>query len=362
MGGIVARSLLASTQKDGWDTTDIAAVITMSTPHSLAPARFDHAIDKIYADILRWENSNKTTVNVPTLAICGGSTDALIPSETCALPDLSPAARNRYEASSWYRWTAYTTSLPGIWSGIGHREMVWCHQVRWRTARTALELGALSKASESTAAERIISRWFPSPVDNQAEHEASIHSTDGLSPPRLVLKNITHTIITAATFRLPVPTGSSHAYLLPATSHQPQNLTLLIAKGVLAHPPVHSSKLPHHQGSLRVSLYFCPETGLGPNVLPESCLPIGPGRGYVHLIPLPTPGRDFPDSEGVDESEGIVFWSGDVTGGQKGGWVAFMIEGGADSKGTSWMIAGFDQERSQVVHTNTLGMCILLKT
>ncbi|KAF9519149.1 hypothetical protein BS47DRAFT_1388290 [Hydnum rufescens UP504] len=349
MGGIVARSLLTSPQKDGWNTTDIAAVITMSTPHSLAPARFDHAIDKIYSEISRWENSNKTnTVNVPTLAICGGSTDALIPSETCALPDLSPSAMKRYDASPWYRWTAHTTSLSGIWSGVGHREMVWCHQVRWRVARTALELGALSKASDSLHAGRIISRWFPSPVDNQVEHESGGR---GINTAPCFKKYTPYGYYSGDLPPLSPP-DSSHAYLLPVGDLQPQNLTLLIAKGVLAPAVLHSPKLSDHQGSFRLSLYFCSATGLGSHVLPESCISIDPGRGANNrLIPLPTPGRDFPDSEGVDESERIVFWNGDVIGTQKGGWVAFVVEGGTDSRGTSWAIAGFDQERIQYAYS-----------
>ncbi|KAF8204692.1 GPI-inositol-deacylase [Pholiota molesta] len=126
MGGIVATSLLPS--------NNISTVITMSTPHTLPPARFDFRIDKLYRKLQTILEDDPT----PIVSICGGATDTMIPSESCILPRTSKGV---------FRRTVFTSALEGAWTGVGHREMVWCHQVRWRVARAALELGAANDGS-----------------------------------------------------------------------------------------------------------------------------------------------------------------------------------------------------------------------
>lgn len=121
MGGIVAVSLLPSRH--------ISLIVTMSTPHTLAPLRLDSRIAEIYARNSKILETDPT----PILSICGGATDMMILSEACVLPTTSDA----------YRRTVFTSGTDGIWTGVGHREMVWCHQVRWRIARVALDCSAL---------------------------------------------------------------------------------------------------------------------------------------------------------------------------------------------------------------------------
>ena len=69
MGGVVATGLLPTSQ--------IAAIITMSTPHSVPPARFDSRMDAIYSNSLERLDNDPT----PILSLCGGITDTMIPSE-----------------------------------------------------------------------------------------------------------------------------------------------------------------------------------------------------------------------------------------------------------------------------------------
>lgn len=121
MGGVVATSLLPS--------SDISTIITMSTPHTVPPARFDSRIDDIYRKGKRVLDLDPT----PVVSLCGGASDMMIPSESCILQQPS--------SGDIFRRTVFTSALEGAWTGVGHREMVWCHQVRWRVARAALEVG-----------------------------------------------------------------------------------------------------------------------------------------------------------------------------------------------------------------------------
>ena len=137
MGGIVATSLLPS--------TNISSIITMSTPHVIPPARFDSRLDAIYDATKEVLEKDMT----PILSICGGITDTMIASEFCVLP--------QQEAGEALRKTVFTSSLEGCWTGVGHREMVWCHQVRWRVARVAFEL---AHAGSEDARAEAIETWF----------------------------------------------------------------------------------------------------------------------------------------------------------------------------------------------------------
>nr|GAT45096.1 predicted protein [Mycena chlorophos] len=138
MGGIVATALLAS------HSANISAIFTMSTPHTLPPARFDTRVDKIY-DLTRGLLAQHT--DTPIVSLCGGATDMMIPSESCVLP---PGKLRR---------TVFSCALEGAWTGVGHQEMVWCHQVRWRVARAALELGGAAVTTPE-ARQVVLDRWL----------------------------------------------------------------------------------------------------------------------------------------------------------------------------------------------------------
>lgn len=342
MGGIVARSLFASHAHD-WNVSDIAAVITMSTPHSLAPARFDRSIEKIYSDIAAWENSDLP--KVPTLSICGGSTDALIPSETCALPSL----RSQHPNNSDFRSTVHTTSLPGVWTGVGHREMAWCHQVRWRVARVALELGALTPSHDRppATAPEILESWFPSGDDR------SDLATPNLS--YLDLSTVPHTRLAKDEPMLTLPSSptSPHVYLIPipADGTLSYKFTIQLARGILVHPPTSPQQHIYHPSAFEVKIYHC----LHADPLIAACSPVETlGTPESRLIPLPVNSKRFPGEEGVDESEGVLFWRGRLNVGapsENKGWIAAHVEGG----GEGWLVAGFVEEGHVIAHITTYG-------
>ncbi|KAG2349889.1 PGAP1-domain-containing protein [Suillus weaverae] len=307
MGGIVGTALLPS--------DDISALITMSTPHTLPPARFDARIDEIYS------RNAESLANDPTpvVSICGGATDMMIPSESCILPD--PGDVN--PGSAIYRRTVFTSALEGTWTGVGHREMVWCHQVRWRVARVALELGGANSNVDMAV---ILDTWL---------------SGDGrLLPPATGID-----IPEAATYEalpesmnlvLRKPTGS-RTYLLPI----PRALDDTNASV----PPV----APQHLTKLRASPYFCVGRVTSPTTQRSSesasCIPLEPST--LKLLPGPIPGKPFPvPDEGSDESEGLVLFEATVPripSDVEDAWIGVHVSADGED---GWVFGAFDETQT----------------
>lgn len=312
MGGIVGTALLPS--------DDISALITMSTPHTLPPARFDARVDEIY------QRNAGTLVNdsTPVVSICGGATDMMIPSESCILPDPGPER-------DIYRRTVFTSALEGAWTGVGHREMVWCHQVRWRVARAALELG---EAHSDIDIGGIMDTWL---------------STDGrLFPPVADID-----IPEAATYEaLPEgmnlvmrkPTGS-RTYLLPIPRALETNATfvLLVSRGSI------STIAPQHSTKLQTAPFFCVGRATSPTIQQStesvSCVPLEPST--LKLLPSPIPGKPFPvPDEGSDESEGVVLFEAmvpPIPSGVDNAWIGVHVDAAGED---GWVFGGFDETRT----------------
>lgn len=116
MGGIVAR--LAA------DETRVETIITMSTPHTIPPLPLDYDMEQVYR---RADNG------LPFTSLCGGASDTQIISDSCAAGD-----------------TVFTSSLAGVWTGVDHQAMVWCHQVRAHLIPRLLRLERWDQASKRT--------------------------------------------------------------------------------------------------------------------------------------------------------------------------------------------------------------------
>lgn len=374
MGGIVAQLALAEESKSaanrGWNASDIAAVITMSAPHSLAPARLDTTIENIYKDISHWEKSislsNRPQTFPPIISICGGSTDSQIPSETCSLPTLRETTHSQVSSSESmpYRRTVHSTSLPGVWTGVGHREMVWCHQVRWRVARALLALGNAGPQDRDETnipvSHAILDRWFPLPeVHTKPSIEGHSHSDPQV--PALDAKTGAHTLVTSATLRVSKVPDTPSTYVLPMSRNtsddEPRVLSLVVERGTLLAPKLGPELAPHHPSALRLTLYHCVASKVSSSndasFKSSSCQPLG-GQVLKSIVAwhraslLPLPSRDsksFPDKEGVDESEGLLYFAIAIKPSSSGAeWIAIRSEGGSNSE-NHWFAAGFDQER-----------------
>ncbi|GJJ07529.1 hypothetical protein Clacol_001731 [Clathrus columnatus] len=297
MGGIVALSLLPSPR--------ISTIITMSTPHSLPPARLDQRIEEIYKH--SWDTLRNDSTSI--LSICGGATDLMIPSETCSM-------QHRLNSLLGQRRTVSTTCMEGAWTGVGHREMVWCHQVRWRVARAAIELGGARSDDQIT---NIIDRWFRDemPTDRFALHDLLLSdSFEKIELPERQ-KLILHKI----------PSQPS-LFLIPRSA---SGFTLYVSRGGLG------NLSPHHPADFEVSVYHC-------RITPENCrlLP----ADELRLIPDSSKDSHFLlPQEGVDESEGISRYHSRLEnsgGPQVKEWVGVAVKGSDGHK--SWIIGGFEDE------------------
>lgn len=315
MGGIVATSLLPS--------NNISTIITMSTPHTLPPARFDFRIDKLYRKLQTILGDDPT----PIVSICGGATDTMIPSESCILPRTSKTV---------FRRTVFTSALEGAWTGVGHREMVWCHQVRWRVARAALELGAANDGSSRSV---ILDKWLRDghslpPSLNQDENFDPTDAETLSLGQKLVLRH----------------PRESKRYLLPVhvntSSDPPKKITVLVSRGSIL------SISPERAIPLRVSIFSC----IGSSA--ADCVALKPET--LKLIPSPIPGMSFPaPQEGSDESEGVVLYEGHTPKTTAQQWVGVQVDG-ADGQG--WVLAEISVQRQIVLHTTTLGMLLFFSS
>ncbi|KAJ3826754.1 PGAP1-like protein-domain-containing protein [Lentinula raphanica] len=308
MGGVVATSLLPS--------KDIAAIITMSTPHTLPPARFDQRVDEFYA-------RNRETLHhdpTPLLSLCGGAMDTMIPSESCILPSQGEGEGLNVP----YRRTVFSSALEGAWTGVGHREMVWCHQVRWRVARAAMEL---SMATSSHERGLVLDRWL------RDGHTAPPMTDTDMPGSFSLSENSFSEVPSGQPLVLMHPRGSqTHLLSVPKRSSTKIRFTLFVSQGSV--PPVS----PQKPKSLRVTVAQC--SGRGGTTAIE-CDTLQPS---VHkLIPNPLPGNVFPiPAQGTDESEGVVVFEADVTTESnfetQSLWVAVNIE---QAEGDGWVVGGF---------------------
>ncbi|KAI0080840.1 PGAP1-domain-containing protein [Panus rudis PR-1116 ss-1] len=356
MGGVVATSLLPH--------PNISAIITMSTPHTLPPARFDRRIEGVYERNGRVLREDAT----PILSLCGGATDLMVPSESCIIPPPSSAhggqGQGQNQDRDVYRRTIFSSALEGSWTGVGHKEMVWCHQVRWRVARAVLELGTASTVEERG---KVLDTWLrdgsslPPGVEESNTGESGNNESSGsvwlregeyevgeMKDGTFVLTNPTK----SGTYILPTPLTSSSSSSYSDSNSGPVKFVLYLSQGSI--PPTS----PHTPLPLRATVRFCtpaPDpSDNSPHTTTLRCVRLRPTS--LRLIPNPKPNKTFPvPGEGSDESEGVVVFEGvlptynldrgaDGSGnGDRGkeredGYVGITIEG-ADGRG--WLVGGF---------------------
>ncbi|BEI91730.1 uncharacterized protein CcaverHIS019_0405500 [Cutaneotrichosporon cavernicola] len=141
MGGIVARLATTLAQPTMWQPSPVDVIITMSTPHLQPPAPLDHEMERVYGEI------NSVTYSDPApllVSICGGASDIQIVSDACALSDNLVGPDDGF--------AVFSTGIPGVWTGVEHQAMVWCDQVRFRVARTLLDMGESASRQGKLAA------------------------------------------------------------------------------------------------------------------------------------------------------------------------------------------------------------------
>jgi len=286
----------------------------MSTPHQIPPARFDRRIAAIYEH----NQAALITADTPILSLCGGATDLMVPSEFCILPEIANG--------NVYRRTIFSSALEGCWTGVGHQVMVWCHQVRWRVARAALELGVASSSVERAF---ILDRWLR---DGRTLSPTPVH------PVRLDLSQESYTVLPSGPLVLRNLRKSRAVYLTPVPeANHPIRFVAYVSEGAVL------SMAPHHPSSLSVAFYLCSSSTNAPHepLSRPACEEWHPIT--LKLIPNAPPERPFPlPHEGVDESEGVVVFEAALPeGGDKHRWVAVAY---ATNEQRGWVIGDFVQD------------------
>ena len=321
MGGVVATSLLPS--------PDISAIITMSTPHILPPARFDNRIEDIYS------NNHNRLISDPTpiVSICGGATDTMVPSESCILPEP--------RAQGIFRKTIFSSGMERCWTGIGHREMVWCHQARWQVARAVLELSASASPTPSVRA-LILDAWLRNGHEATPTLDASVPSVD--STQTEVISESEGENSSGPVLRLvnPVFRGSKVFYLRRQgtaeggkINEDMSSFLVYLVGGTIG------STSAFKPGSLRASVFECSSPG---EFSAKHCAPLPPVT--LRLLPVTHSHQEFPvPGAGSDETEGIVFFEGKIPPDSADSWVAVKIDG---TNSGGWIIGGFTDESLRV--------------
>ncbi|KAG8693374.1 GPI inositol deacylase [Ceratobasidium sp. 395] len=332
MGGIVALNVLESQEHNAI----VSAVITMSSPHSLPPARLDRDIERAFGTSLnvlwKFPSLNHSSGHTPPiLALCGGATDNMLPMESCVLPP-SPSQYSS-SAKGLYRRTVFTSGLDGTWTGVGHREMVWCHQVRWRVARAALELAGAKPESRGA----ILDRWFAGVPDLSASRQRII-PTSAVS----VIK------VAESHFSLDRLQAGITTYHFPITDNR-RRLTVMLARGRI------SGVAPEKEVLSEATVDVCEDS----RRLGAVCKPMT--ARHIRLVPNPSAHEPFPvPGEGTDESEGVVVWEG-ATVEAHYGYFSLMVKSTGD--GGSWLVVSLEPDDSiDIMYgTSQLGECQVTK-
>jgi hypothetical protein len=208
--------------------------------------------------------------------------------------------------------------------------MVWCHQVRWRIARAALELGGANALLSRTT---LLDTWLRDghllpPNALQAEYHM-LDISDAVSVEILVPEKnlLLKSPRISKTYLLPVKTDS--------TFFASQKFTVLISQGSIA------SVAPQNPLPLRASIFSCTTSSSSPGSALR-CVTLKPD--VLKLIPNPISGRVFPvPNTGSDESEGTVLYESHVPYIEhEEQWIGVKVDG-ADGQG--WIAAGFSPDK-----------------
>ncbi|KAI7899802.1 PGAP1-like protein-domain-containing protein [Cokeromyces recurvatus] len=136
MGGLIARTMF---MLPNYVPNSVRTILTLATPHLSAPLLLDATIYKVYKDLTRYWRSDdhyKASLrDVIVISIAGGSLDNIIHSDGVNTASIIPTKHG---------FTTYTTSIPGVWTGVDHMAILWCNQLVRLLATTLLDIADLT--------------------------------------------------------------------------------------------------------------------------------------------------------------------------------------------------------------------------
>lgn len=120
MGGIVARLMptLANYQSHSINT-----ILTLASPHAKAPIVLDPKIARIYQSLI-----HPIAPNITIMSLAGGTSDSIVNSDAASL-SRAPGGL-----------TAFTTSIPQVWTTCDHMAILWCNQLVKRVSKALVEV------------------------------------------------------------------------------------------------------------------------------------------------------------------------------------------------------------------------------
>jgi glycosylphosphatidylinositol deacylase len=159
MGGIVARTMLTM---PNYQSSTINTIITMSAPHARPPVSFDSDVVKTYKRIndywrqaysQKWANNNPLW-HVTLISIAGGGLDTVVPSDYASLSSLVPETHG---------FTVFTSSVPNVWTGMDHQQILWCDQFRRAVVRSLMEIVDVNRPGQTKPRAnrmRVFKKWY----------------------------------------------------------------------------------------------------------------------------------------------------------------------------------------------------------
>ncbi|KAI1386275.1 PGAP1-domain-containing protein [Hypoxylon trugodes] len=126
MGGVVARTMFIM---PNYQTDSVNTIITMSAPHARPPVTFDPQIVNIYNDINNYwrhayskrSSAENALGQVTLVSIASGGLDTVVPSDYAGLESIVPETHG---------FTAFTSTIPTVWTSMDHQAITWCDQFR----------------------------------------------------------------------------------------------------------------------------------------------------------------------------------------------------------------------------------------
>lgn len=180
MGGIVARAMLTM---PNYLPNSINTIITMAAPHALPPAPFDWEMQRIYSAVnsywrgayaAKWANNNPLW-HVTLISIAGGGLDNTVASDYTATSSIVPMTNG---------FTVYTSTVPGVWTGMDHQAILWCDQFRKVVARSLLEVVDVRRPAQTKSrAERmhVFRKHFLTGLEDNTQKSLPYESIDSFS-------------------------------------------------------------------------------------------------------------------------------------------------------------------------------------
>ncbi|KIW08660.1 hypothetical protein, variant [Verruconis gallopava] len=168
MGGIAARTMLTMAN---YQANSVNTIITLSAPHARSPVSFDSQLVKTYAYVndywrkahsTQWGSDNPLW-HVTLISIAGGGLDTVVPSDYASLASLVPETHG---------FTVFTSTIPGVWTGMDHLAITWCDQLRKVLIKSLYDvMDAKRGAQTKPRGDRMRSfkKWFLTGLEEVAE-------------------------------------------------------------------------------------------------------------------------------------------------------------------------------------------------